>query len=105
VADPEKQNESDIATAQLAVNSAYGCAKLSGNNRHASCRRGRPGPERSIEMATLLGLLDPNELGGEASQMLKKYQNDILLPQVARKRTDVLTGTQSHDANYYSDLD
>lgn len=106
----KKQNESDIAAAQLAVE--FGLMDLqnylgeSGSGKLADQASGDPNVV--VEMAPLQRLLDdPNELGGEASQMLKKYQNDILLAEgQLEKATDVLKGTQKlHDANYASDLD
>jgi HlyD family secretion protein len=106
----KKQNESDIAAAELAVE--FGLMDLHNHlGEQASQKLVAEvirDPNVVIEMATLLELLnDPNELGGEASQMLKKYQNDILLAEgQLEKATDVLTGTEKlHDANYASDLD
>jgi len=106
----KKQNESDIAAAQLAVE--FGLMDLQNHlGENASLElvddQSRD-PDIVIEMAALLELLeDPNSLGGEASQMLKQYQNNILLAEGQfEKTTDVLTGTQKlHDANYASDLD
>lgn len=106
----KKQNESDIAVAQLAVE--FGLMDLQNYlGEQASQKLVAEvvrDPNVTVEVATLLELLDnPRELGGEASQMLKKYQNDILLAEgQLEKATDVLTGTQKlHDANYASDLD
>ncbi len=106
----KKQNESDIAAAQLAVE--FGLMDLQNYLGEKASQKlvdeESRDPNVVIEMATLLGLLDdPNDLGGEASQMLKQYQNDILLAEgQLEKATDVLTGTQKlHDANYASDLD
>jgi len=106
----KKQNESDIAAAQLAVE--FGLMDLQNYLGEKASQElvdeESRDPNVVIEMATLLGLLDdPNDLGGEASQMLKQYQNDILLAEgQLEKATDVLTGTQKlHDANYASDLD
>jgi RND family efflux transporter MFP subunit len=106
----KKQNESDIAAAELAVE--FGLMDLQ-NYLGASAAQHLIGqltkdPNAPIQTEALLGLLDdPNSLGGEASQMLKRYQNDILLAEgQLEKATDVLTGTQKlHDANYASDLD
>lgn len=106
----KKQNESDIAAAKLAVE--FGLMDLQNYLGDNACRRlvdeiARD-PNVVVDMATFQELLrDPNALGGEASQMLKKYQNDILLAEgQLEKATDVLTGTQKlHDANYASDLD
>ena len=106
----KKQNESDIAAAELAVE--FGLMDLQ-NYLGESAAQHLIGqltkePNAPIETEVLLGLLDdPNSLGGEASQMLKQYQNDILLAEgQLEKATDVLTGTQKlHDANYASDLD
>jgi len=106
----KKQNESDIAAAQLAVE--FGLMDLQNYlGEKASLElvddQSRD-PNIVIEIATLLEFLeDPNSLGGEASQMLKQYQNNILLAEGQfEKTTDVLTGTQKlHDANYASDLD
>jgi HlyD family secretion protein len=106
----KKQNESDIAAAKLAVE--FGLMDLQNYLGDKASRRFvnevSRDPNVVIDMATFTELLeDPNELGGEASQMLKKYQNDILLAEgQLEKATDVLTGTQKlHDANYASDLD
>jgi HlyD family secretion protein len=106
----KKQNESDIAAAQLAVE--FGLMDLqnylgeTGSGKLAD-QVGND-PNAVVDTATLHKLLnDPNKLGGEASQMLKQYQNNILLAEgQLEKATDVLTGTEKlHDANYASDLD
>jgi HlyD family secretion protein len=106
----KKQNESDIAAAKLAVE--FGLMDLQNYLGDKASGQlvdevGRD-PNVALDMATFTELLeDPNTLGGEASQMLKKYDNDILLAEgQLEKATDVLTGTQKlHDANYASDLD
>jgi len=106
----KKQNESDIAAAELAVE--FGLMDLQ-NYLGESAAQNFIGqvmrdPNAPVETGALLALLeDPNSLGGEASQMLKQYQNNILLAEgQLEKATDVLTGTQKlHDANYASDLD
>jgi hypothetical protein len=99
----KKQNESDIAAAQLAVE--FGLMDLQNHLGEKTSQKladeVRRDPNVAIDVSILLELLDdPNELGGEASQMLKKYQNDILLAEgQLGKATDVLTGTQKlHDA-------
>jgi len=106
----KKQNESDIASAQLAVE--FGLMDLQNylGEKASQALVGEESrdPNVVIEMTALVELLDnPNNLGGEASQMLKQYQNNILLAEgQLEKSTDVLTGTQKlHDANYASDLD
>jgi RND family efflux transporter MFP subunit len=106
----KKQNESDIAAAKLAVE--FGMMDLQNYLGESAAKHliehMTDDPNAPIEVEVLLGLLDdPNSLGGEASQMLKQYQNDILLAEgQLEKATDVLTGTQKlHDANYASDLD
>jgi len=106
----KKQNESDIAAAELAVE--FGLMDLQnylgGSIAQKLIEQVTREPNAPVETAVLLELLeDPNSLGGEASQMLKQYQNDILLAEgQLEKATDVLTGTQKlHDANYASDLD
>lgn len=106
----KKQNESDIAAAELAVE--FGLMDLQnylgGSAAQQLIEQVRRDPNAQIETAVLLELLDdPNSLGGEASQMLKQYQNDILLAEgLHEKATDVLAGTQKlYDANYASDLD
>jgi HlyD family secretion protein len=106
----KKQNESDIAAAELAVE--FGMMDLQNYLGESAARHLiehlTNDPNAPVEVGVLLGLLDdPNSLGGEASQMLKQYQNDILLAEgQLEKATDVLTGTQKlHDANYASDLD
>ncbi|MHC4627180.1 MAG: efflux RND transporter periplasmic adaptor subunit [Planctomycetota bacterium] len=105
-----KQNESDIAAAQLAVEFGLldlqnylgktAAAKLVAQVEHD--------PNAAIKMPVLLEFLaEPNGLGGEALQTLKQYENDILLADGQfQKYTDVLAGTRKlHDANYASDLD
>jgi len=106
----KKQNESDIAAAELAVE--FGMMDLQNYLGESAAQHLNEhltnDPNAPFEIEVLLGLLDdPNSLGGEASQMLKQYQNDILLAEgQLEKATDVLTGTQKlHDANYASDLD
>jgi RND family efflux transporter MFP subunit len=106
----KKQNESDIAAAELAVE--FGLMDLQNYLGESAAQKlieqVTREPNAPIETAALAELLDdPNSLGGEASQMLKQYQNDILLAEGQfEKATDVLTGTQKlHDANYASDLD
>jgi RND family efflux transporter MFP subunit len=106
----KKQNESDIAAAELAVE--FGLMDLQNYLGEAGALRlaGQVSedPNAVVETSSLQEFLeDPNELGGEASQMLKQYQNDILLAAGQfEKATDVLTGTEKlHDANYASDLD
>jgi RND family efflux transporter MFP subunit len=106
----KKQNESDIATAELAVE--FGMMDLQNYLGESAAQhlieQLTKDPNAPVETDVLFGLLDdPNSLGGEASQMLKQYQNDILLAEgQLEKATDVLTGTQKlHDANYASDLD
>jgi HlyD family secretion protein len=106
----KKQNESDIAAAELAVE--FGMMDLQNYLGESAAQhlveQMTNDPNAPVETDVLLGLLDdPNSLGGEASQMLKQYQNDILLAEgQLEKATDVLTGTQKlHDANYASDLD
>ena len=106
----KKQNESDIAAAQLAVE--FGLMDLQNYLGERTAMElvddQNRDPNIVIEIAALPELLeDANDLGGEASQMLKQYQNNILLAEgQLEKTTDVLTGTQKlHDANYASDLD
>ena len=106
----EKQNESDIAAAELAVE--FGLMDLQNYLGESTAQQlieqVKRDPNAPIETAGLMHLLDdPNSLGGEASQMLKQYKNDILLAEgQLEKSTDVLTGTQKlHDATYASDLD
>jgi HlyD family secretion protein len=106
----KKQNESDIAAAELAVE--FGMMDLQNYLGESAAQhlveQMTNDPNAPVKTDVLLGLLDdPNSLGGEASQMLKQHQNDILLAEgQLEKATDVLTGTQKlHDANYASDLD
>ncbi|MHC4120212.1 MAG: efflux RND transporter periplasmic adaptor subunit [Planctomycetota bacterium] len=105
-----KQNESDIAAAQMAVE--FGMLDLQNYLGKEPTQRliEKVGtdPNTTIEMTTLVKFLsDPNTLGGEASQTFKQYRNDILLAEgQLDKATDVYEGTQKlHDANYASDLD
>ncbi|MHC4329211.1 MAG: efflux RND transporter periplasmic adaptor subunit [Planctomycetota bacterium] len=105
-----KQNESDIAAAQLAVE--FGMLDLQNHLGKTAAdklaAKVADDPNATIEMSVLLEFLsEPNSLGGEALQTLKQFQNDILLADGQyQKYTDVLAGTQKlHDANYASDLD
>ncbi len=105
-----KQNESDIATAQLAVE--FGLLDLQNYLGKTAAEKlvclVEEDPNTTIEMSVLMEFLDePNSLGGEALQAIKQYRNDILLADGQyQKYTDVLEGTvKLHDANYASDLD
>ena len=105
-----KQNESDIAAAQLAVE--FGMLDLQNHLGKTAAEKlaaqVADDPNATIQMSVLLEFLgEPNSLGGEALQTLKQYQNNILLADGQfQKYTDVLAGTQKlHDANYASDLD
>ncbi len=105
-----KQNESDIAAAQLAVE--FGLLDLQNYLGKAAVEelaaQVADDPNSAIEMSVLLDFLaEPNSLGGEALQSLKQYEDDILLADGQfQKYTDVLAGTvKLHDANYASDLD
>ncbi|MEA3224617.1 MAG: efflux RND transporter periplasmic adaptor subunit [Planctomycetota bacterium] len=105
-----KQNESDIAASQLAVE--FGMLDLQNYLGKTAAEKlvalVTGDPNATIEMSVLLEFLgEPNNLGGEALQTLKQYQNNILLADGQfQKYTDVLAGTEKlHDANYASDLD
>ena len=104
------QNESDITAAKLAVQ--FGLLDLQNYLGKTVAQRLLEelagDPNEMIEAATLAEFLaEPNNLGGEALQTQKKYEDDILLAQgQLEKTTDVFEGTQKlHDANYASDLD
>ncbi|MBL7189129.1 MAG: efflux RND transporter periplasmic adaptor subunit [Phycisphaerae bacterium] len=105
-----KQNESDIAAAQLAVE--FGMLDLQNHLGKAAAEElaahVADDPNSAIDMSVLLEFLaEPNSLGGEALQSLKQYKDSILLADGQfQKYTDVLAGTvKLHDANYASDLD
>jgi len=105
-----KQNESDKAAAQLAVE--FGLLDLQNYLGKAAAEelvnQVEDDPNATIEMSVLMDFLaDPNSLGGEALQSLKQYKDSILLAEGQfQKYTDVLAGTvKLHDANYASDLD
>ena len=105
-----KQNESDIAAAQLAVE--FGMLDLQNYLGKTAAEelaaQVADDPNATIKMSVLLGFLaEPNSLGGEALQSLKQYKDGILLADGQfQKYTDVLAGTvKLHDANYASDLD
>ncbi|MHC4355504.1 MAG: efflux RND transporter periplasmic adaptor subunit, partial [Planctomycetota bacterium] len=105
-----KQNESDIATAQLAVE--FGMLDLQNYLGKSAAEKliclVADDPNATIEMSVLMEFLaEPNSLGGEALQSLKQYEDGILLADGQfQKYTDVLAGTvKLHDANYASDLD
>jgi len=105
-----KQNESDIAAAQLAVE--FGKLDLQNHLGKTAAEKlatqVTDDPNATIEMSVLLEFLgEPNSLGGEALQTFKQYENDILLADGQfQKYTDVLAGTRKlYDANYASALD
>jgi len=106
----QNQNESDITAAKLAVQ--FGLLDLQNFlGKSASQKfveKVAHDPNATIEVATLVDFLaEPNGLGGEALQMQKQYENDILLAEGQfEKATDVFEGTQKlYDANYASALD
>lgn len=110
----EKQNESDITAAELAVKFArMDFQKYLGRDlAEEVMQKLNKDPNSGIDVALLLrdnpnDPNDPGDQGGEASQMLKKYEDDILLARGQwQKYTDVLEGTQKlYDANYASALD
>ncbi|UCF15529.1 MAG: hypothetical protein JSW59_19190, partial [Phycisphaerales bacterium] len=105
-----KQNESDIAAAQLAVE--FGMLDLQNYLGQTAAEKlvalVERDPNSTIQMSVLMEFLaEPNSLGGEALQSLKQYTDNILLADGQfQKYTDVLAGTiKLHDANYASDLD
>lgn len=105
-----KQNESDLAAAQLAVE--FGLLDLQNYLGKAAATElvglVDQDPNATIKMQVLMEFLDePNSLGGEALQTLKQYQDNILLADGQyQKYTDVLAGTvKLYDANYASALD
>jgi multidrug resistance efflux pump len=106
-----KQNESDITAAELAVKFArMDFQKYLGEDlAEEVMQKLNKDPNSGIDVALLLrdNPNDPGDQGGEASQMLKKYEDDILLARGQwQKYTDVLEGTQKlYDANYASALD
>ena len=104
------QNESDITAAKLAVQ--FGLLDLQNYLGKTVAQRLLEelavDPNEMIEIATLADFLaEPNNLGGEALQLQKKYENDTLLVQgQLDKATDIFDGTQKlYDANYASALD
>jgi HlyD family secretion protein len=106
----QNQNESDITAAKLAVQ--FGLLDLQNYLGKTVAQRLLEelagDPNEIIEVATLADFLaEPNNLGGEALQTQKQYENDILLAQGQfEKTTDVFEGTQKlYDANYASALD
>jgi len=106
----QNQNESDITAAKLAVQ--FGLLDLQNfmgkNASQKLMEQVAVDPNAMIEVASLAEFLDePNNLGGEALQTQKQYENDILLAEGQfEKATDVFDGTEKlHDANYASDLD
>lgn len=105
-----KQNESDIATAKLAVE--FGLLDLQNYVGKEAAERlvalVEEDPNSTIEMSVLMDFLaEPNSLAGEALQTLKQHQDNILLAEGQyQKYTDVLEGTvKLYDANYASALD
>ncbi|MHC4534313.1 MAG: efflux RND transporter periplasmic adaptor subunit [Planctomycetota bacterium] len=106
----QNQNESDITAAELAVQ--FGLLDLESFVGKSASQKlldiVAQDPNITIETASLVELFaDTNNLGGEALQTLKQYQNDILLARGQfEKATDVYTGTKKlFDANYASNLE
>jgi HlyD family secretion protein len=102
-----KQNESDITAAELAVKFArMDFQKYLGEAlAQGVIEKTGLDPNSGLDVASLLS--DANSIGGQASQMLKQYGDEILLAKGQyQKYTDVLEGTQKlYDANYASALD
>ncbi len=116
----EKQNESDVTAAELAVKFAkMDFQKYLGEDlAEEVINKLEANPDSYIDVASLIKDVlvetndpsDPNDLndeGGEASQMLKELGDAILLADgQLQKATDVFEGTQRlYDANYASALD
>ena len=106
----QNQNESDITAAKLAVQ--FGLLDLQSFLGKSASQKlleiAAQDPNATIETAPLVELFaDVNNLGGEALQTQKQYENDILLARgQLEKATDVFTGTQKlYDANYASSLE
>jgi multidrug resistance efflux pump len=106
----QNQNESDITVAKLEVQ--FGLLDLQSFMGKSASQKlldeVAQDPNATIETATLVELFaDANNLGGEALQTQKQYENDILLARgQLEKATDVCEGTQKlYDANYASTLD
>jgi len=107
-----KQNESDIAAAQLAVKFALLDFKKYLGESAAQKVIDAVGddPNANFNMVSLLDDHDPNDpdsLGGAASQQLNKFQDSIILAKGKLERAiDVNDGTQKlYDANYASELE
>jgi len=107
-----KQNESDIAAAELAVKFALLDFKKYLGESVAKKVIDAVGddPNANFDMVSLLDDYDPNDpnsLGGAASQQLNNYQDSILLAKGNLERAiDVNEGQQKlYDANYASELD
>ena len=106
----QNQNESDITAARLAVQ--FGLLDLQSFMGKSASQKlldeVAKDPNVTIETAMLVELFaDANNLGGEALQTQKQYENDILLVRgQLEKATDVYTGTKKlYDANYASTLE
>lgn len=107
-----KQNESDIAAADLAVKFALLDFKKYMGESVANKVIDAVGddPNANYDMVSLLKDYDPNDpngLGGAASQQLNNYQDSIILATGnLEKMVDILEGTQKlYDANYASELE
>ncbi len=107
-----KQNESDIAAADLAVKFAMlDFRKYLGESvAQKVINSVGDDPNASYDMVSLLADYDPNDpngLGGAASQQLNNFQDAIILATGnLEKMVDVLEGTQKlYDANYASELE
>lgn len=104
------QNESDITAAKLAVQ--FGLLDLQNFLGKSPSKKLldtlSQDPNAPVETIMLVEFFaEPNNLGGEALQTQKQYENDILLARgQLEKATDVFEGTQKlYDANYASALD
>jgi HlyD family secretion protein len=107
-----KQNESDLAAADLAVKFALLDFKKYLGESVAQKVIDAVGndPNASYDMLSLLDNYDPNDpngLGGAALQQLNNYQDSIILATGnLEKMVDILEGTQKlYDANYASELE
>jgi len=107
-----KQNESDLAAADLAVKFAMlDFRKYLGESvAQKVIDAVGDDPNANYDMLSLLDNYDPNDpngLGGAALQQLNNYQDSIILATGnLEKMVDILEGTQKlYDANYASELE
>lgn len=106
----KKQNESDLAAAQLAVQ--FGLMDLRKHLGEAVARKlvgeDSDDPNATIDVAALLALLeDPSSEGGAAKQKLKELEDAIVLAKAKLTQADqeLTSSKKLRDANYAPEIE